>query len=219
MEKSLEEIGMESIVDSPKSDLKSSKIDLSNLVNNNENKTKDDKIKEILKLTGCQKDVFSKNITFEDVDVENFRQTLKILNSLKFSKFELSKMLSQNNDLLYIESIYVEKCINALVQYFKEVEIVKQVVYMNPYIISKECIENIKVVREVFYDFNIETQDQIYLLEENSNILNLDKHTLVKSLEIIKEYTKNHITFIETIINNPVIIGCVDIDFIIQNMN
>ena len=31
MEKSLEEIGMESIVDSPKSDLKSSKIDLSNV--------------------------------------------------------------------------------------------------------------------------------------------------------------------------------------------
>ena len=186
------------------------------------NKTKNNNeimIIEILKNIGCEKDIFYKNDNFDYVDLKRFKRNLNLLTALHLDKFELSKVLCQCDEILDMDSEIIENTINELKDYLEDEDIIRQIIYMNPYILTYNYLELINGAKDVFNKYNVDIKKQKYILEENPNIITLGKECIERSLDIIKKMSTSHESFIENIVDNPIIIGIEDEKLILKNIS
>ena len=197
-------------------------IETDNLVKGTEfkqEKSKNEKIIERLKNIGCEKDIFYKNDNFDYVDLKRFKRNLNLLTALHLDKFELSKVLCQCDEILDMDSEIIENTINELKDYLEDEDIIRQIIYMNPYILTYNYLELINGAKDVFNKYNVDIKKQKYILEENPNIITLGKECIERSLDIIKKMSTSHESFIENIVDNPIIIGIEDEKLILKNIS
>lgn len=177
------------------------------LPNEKRNLSKDEKVRQILKVAGCRTEIFKRIKNFENIDIENFRKTLNILTLLNFTKYELNVVLSQNIELLYLDSSIVNNSIEFLNEFLDDKKITKSIIYNNPFVINENIKDTIEYVSEELEKFGFVKDEQIYLLEENSNILSIDKIKLKESLKLIQEYYITKEKAKEKLLYDPIIIG------------
>ena len=176
--------------------------------------SKTDKVKKILKSIGCEKEIFLKIEDFENLNIENFKTNLKILTNLDFSKIQLSIILSKNPEIIYMKSDIIENCINILKREINDIEIVKNIIYTNPFVIYENS--QIRAVINVLEEFNITKENINIILDDNSNILTLSIEKIKQSIDMIKEYFNSEDIFLEEIVSDPIIIGITNPDVLAQ---
>lgn len=178
-------------------------------VNENE-KSKSDKVKEILKTVGCKKEIFLRIQDFENINIQNLREILKILTSLQFSKYDLNVILSQNIDILNCSKDDIKQNIDILNEYIENKEIVKNIIYTNPFVLTDDISKKLENIKQRFNEIGLTSKEIENIMDENSNILTLDTDRLNNSLEVILDYNKTNEKVKEAIIDNPIIIGIID---------
>ena len=93
--------------------------------------TKEEKIKQILKTAGCNKEIFWRVDNVESVDVDNLRDVLKTLSGTRLTKYELNVILGQNIELLNTSYIFIDTNVQILKEYIKDEIILKNIIYTN----------------------------------------------------------------------------------------
>lgn len=189
---------------------KSNKENLLDLKSAVKEVTKTDRVTEFLKFAGCNKEVFLRVDDFEDIDVENLNNILKLLCDMGLNKQEVNVVLGQNIDLLNTPNIAVENNINNLKEYIKDKDILKNIIYTNPYVLTDDIEQKISAVKVIFKYLNISIKEQAFILDENSNILSLDEEILNKSINVIQKYCKTKIKTKQAIQEQPLIVGIID---------
>lgn len=179
--------------------------------------SKNDKVKQILKTIGCEKEIFLKITDFENLDIENFKTNLKLLTNFNFSKLQLSIILGRNPEIIYIQSDIFEKCIHILENEINDIDVVKNIIYTNPFVICDN--PQIKEVINLLEEYNITKENINIILDDNSNILTLGIEKIKQSIEVIKQYFNSENVFLEEIINDPIIIGITNADVLAQYMS
>jgi len=174
--------------------------------------TKEEKIKQILKTAGCNKEIFWRVDNFESVDVDNLREVLKTLSGTRLTKYELNVILGQNIELLNTSYIFIDTNVQILKEYIKEEIILKNIIYTNPFVLTNKIEDRVLNIKEKFDAIGLSQKEQINMLDENSNILSLDIEVLNQSVNIIKEYYLADAKKI--ILEDPNIIGITDINIL-----
>lgn len=197
--------------------VKENKLNLDELVVKQEEKieiSKDQKIREILNLAGCSFEIFEKIENFQDIDEENLRLNLKDISNYNFSKLELSKILSQNEQLLYMRNEIVKNSFMELEKYIEDKQKIHEIVYLNPFVISENISNMLNEKKDIFEKYNISVEKQKNIISENPSVLNIIKEKLENSLNIIKSIFNDEKEFIDFIEYEPVVIGCENIELI-----
>lgn len=158
-------------------------------INNAATYDKYKKIEDVLKMVGCKNEIFLKMQDFDKIDVENLRENFKILSSYKFSKKEISNILTQNVVLLYISNEILKKNCYELNSYFKDISFTKKIIYKNPKLLQHPIY--VKEILEVFYEEKLSDELIRYVIEENIEVLFLKQDTIRQSFSKIKEYLGN----------------------------
>lgn len=181
-----------------------------NEINNLENDyTKTEFIKNILKTIGCEKEIFEKIADFSDVDVEILKNNIGLLSKYKFTKLELSKIITENTELLYVDNKTLEKNINQLREIFEDSE-VKHCIYTCPYCLSNSIEDTMNVLLE----YKISLEIQKYILLENPMILEIEKESLIEQLEFIKSTCMDFEEFIVKVMYMNMLLGTNQLDLI-----
>lgn len=181
---------------------------------NNTNITKSDKIREMLKSIGCKKEVFIRVEDFECIDLDNLVKVIDELNKFKFSKHQFNVIFGQNINILTTKCSVIEKNIRDLLEYINNLEAIKNIIYTNPYLLTTAVKNRIINVKEIFGKLGFSLEEQEIILEENSNILTLNKNTLKKSVDVIVEYCESIEHCRQYILENPIVIGITDIEIL-----
>ncbi|MBQ8300062.1 MAG: hypothetical protein IJX99_09490 [Clostridia bacterium] len=178
-------------------------------VNSNEENIKKEVICKILKKCGCRKEIFTKvNKNFyECVDVSNLENIVFILEKFKFSKIELTKILTMCPEIILKSSDEIYNNISTITKSYEDINMVKHIILSYPPILLGNEIEYIK---NTFNDFQISLSIQNYILLQNSNIFYISKEKLKNSLNIIKSLSSSNDVFNSAIISIPELIGEVD---------
>ncbi len=172
--------------------------------------TKEEKLKQILKTAGCKKEIFWRVDDLENIDADNLREVLKLLSSIKLTKYELNVVLGQNIELLNTNYIFIDANIQILKEYLKDEIVLKNIIYTNPFVLTNRIETVILNVKDRFDNIGLSQKEQINILDENSNILSLDIEVLNQSINIIKQYYLADAKKI--ILEDPNIIGITDIN-------
>ncbi len=171
---------------------------------------KSEKIKEILKAAGCKKEIFLRVDDFESINTENLRQVLILLTSLNLTKYELNVVLGQNIDLLYIQIDEIKQNINILRAYLKDEDIIKNVIYTNPFVLTESVENKVAIIKNIFSDIGLTLKEQAYILDENSNVLSLGEQLLNESIEFLRQVCKTKTKTKQLLIAEPGVIGITD---------
>lgn len=179
-------------------------------------KTKEESISEILIKIGCENEIFNK-IEIDKIETENFRKNINLLLEYKYGKLEFSKILTQNNEILYISNEEIDKNIKELNEIINDSKIVKEMIYNNPYILTQEI--NLKEIVKIFDEYGIDVEKQLYIFSKNSLLFDLNIVKIEKSLKNISEILTNKIEFIKALISEPILIGIEDKEIINNILN
>lgn len=172
--------------------------------------TKSEKIKEILKAAGCKKEIFLRVDKFENIDTENLRQVLILLTNLNLTKYELNVVLGQNIDLLYIQIDEINHNVNMLRAYLKDENILKNIIYTNPFVLTEDVENKVAIIKNIFSDMGLTLKEQAYILDENSNVLSLGEQLLNESMNFLKQVCKTKTKTKQLLIAEPGVIGITD---------
>jgi len=170
----------------------------------------------IFKLIGCEKTTIDRIIEREHIDIQNFRKNISLLSKLKCSSIELSFIIANNIDVVTISNKELNTIMSVLIKYFKNTDILKNVVYANSRILSLKGIEQLEKIKKIFLEYGVFLDEDYNLLIENSNILIMDLVRLKDSLTIIKEYTKDEAKFKHLIRMEPSVIGVKNLDLLLE---
>ena len=165
------------------------------------------KLKEIFKLIGCNKKSIDNLIKIDNVDIQNLRKNLYLLNDFNFSNIQLSIIITQNKNLITMKNEELKDKIDTLRNYFIDEGIVKNLIYNNSNIFNKNIEEIIEEKKNIFDTFGISFKSLTSILIENSNVLNIDKNRLINSLHIIRDFCITKENFMEMIKTDPIVIG------------
>lgn len=166
---------------------------------------KEDAIRQILKNVGCQNEIFNKIQSFENIDHNILRKNLFELITLGYSKLELSKIITQNVNILYLDSSTIENVIKLLKEKIKDPEIVKDAIYNNPNILRID--NNIEVNFEILKKYELNSKTLESVIQENNNTLDLPEDKMVNSLEVLKRIYKTSEKINEVLMLEPILLG------------
>lgn len=175
---------------------------------------KKDKVLKILELLNCSDENLLKNINSDDLDINNFRENLKILTSFPVSKLEIAILISSNPNILYLNNSIIKNSIFALKRWINDDFIVKNIIFNNPFVLNEDIEKNLENTYSILEKYNITNKLIKYILDENPNIINMDKKRLENSLKSIMNMFNSNQDYIDEIIGNSNIIGVVDLNFL-----
>lgn len=180
------------------------------LLEESENLTKSRDIVDALRVVGCKKDVLFEVSKFNETEKENLKNIIITLKNLGYSKLKISVILNGNASILKMDNDVLLDNIHKLYEYLKDKESVSDIIYAEPFILNINIVEKIEELKSVFEKFEIDFQNQKYILEENPNIFLLDHDRFIESLNVITESVQNTEEFLDEILSNPLIIGIID---------
>ncbi len=166
---------------------------------------KEDAIRQILKNVGCQNEIFNKIQSFKKIDHNILRKNLFELIALGYSKIELSKIITQNLNILYLDSSIIENIIKLLKEKINDTEVVKDAIYNNPNILRID--NNIEANLEILKKYEINSKTLESVIQENNNTLDLPEDKMVNSLEILKKIYKTSEKINEVLMLEPILLG------------
>lgn len=176
------------------------------------NISKSDRIKEILKSVGCKKEVFIRVDDFDSIDLDNLTKVISELNKFKLSKHQFNVVFGQNINILKTRHSVIERNIGDLIDYINNPKVVKNIIYTNPYILTTTLKNKINTIKEIFNEIGFSYEEQMVILDENSNVLSLNNSVLKKSIDVVYEYCKSKEHAKEIMLENPIVIGITDIN-------
>ena len=172
--------------------------------------TNEQKLSEVLKTIGLDEALIRKLVNMKNIDINRLRKNLYLLNQYNYSYIQLSIIIANNTSIITMSPERLGNILGDLLSYFKEPEIVKEIVYSDSRVVSGAILYRIKEVEKIFEKFEVELQENKCILIENPHILFMDDERLEKSLSIIKEYTQAYDSFMNLIKVDPIVIGIVD---------
>ena len=175
---------------------------------------KKEKVLKILELLNCSDENLLKNINSDDLDINNFRENLKLLTSFPVSKLEIAILISSNPNILYLNNSVIKNSILVLKKWINDDNIVKNIIFNNPFVLNDDIEKNLENTYSIMEKYNIKNELVKYILDENPNIINMDKKRLEDSLKGIMNMFNSNQDYIDEILGNSNIIGVVDLNFL-----
>ncbi len=160
------------------------------------------KVKKFLMAIGCQKEIFEKMKDFSRIDIETLKENVRLLEKYHYTKLELSKIITENVELLTFDTKEIKSKIKQLENIFEEFEI-RHCIYSYPYCLTQGIEETLTV----FQKYNIPLEIQKYVLQENASIIGIEKTKLMAQLDFIKTMCRDFEEFLVIIISTNALIG------------
>ena len=176
--------------------------------------TKTETVYELLRKIGCEHEIFEKINDLEDIDVKELKKNINTLLEFKFSQLELNKIVTQNIKILYTLNSLLEQKIKQFLYIIHEKNVVKEIIFNNPYILTKNI--DVQEIVNLLYKYDIDLSDQQFIYEQNSLVFNLNINQIERSLQKIFKINNNK-NIKNILIDEPILVGIED-ELIIKNI-